>query len=71
MLGERFSAERALALGLVNAVLPDAELLAYDDDEEVRDGEAIDEPIPPPIQEQRMISHQCRKQSFTPCHWPL
>ncbi|MBP8298696.1 MAG: enoyl-CoA hydratase [Burkholderiales bacterium] len=29
MLGERFSAERALAMGLVNAVLPDAELLAY------------------------------------------
>jgi enoyl-CoA hydratase/carnithine racemase len=29
MLGERFTADRALAIGLVNAVLPDAELFAY------------------------------------------
>ena len=29
MLGERFSAERALAMGLVNAVLPDAELMSH------------------------------------------
>ena len=29
------------------------------------------EPMPPPIQEQRTISHQLSKQSFTPCHWPL
>lgn len=29
MLGERFSAERALAMGLVNAVLPDAEVLPH------------------------------------------
>ena len=29
MLGERFNAERALAMGLVNAVLPDAELMSH------------------------------------------
>ena len=29
------------------------------------------EPMPPPIHEQRTISHQCLKQSFMPCNWPL